>query len=63
MLQRQAAILPDPEGTVQARDSARLRYQQSVTRVSEWSFWEHLHQWSQPSNQTATCEQRVALSL
>jgi len=24
---------------------------------------EHLHQWSQPSNPTATCAQRVALSL
>jgi len=38
MLQRQAAIPPDPEETVQARDSARMRYQQSVTRVSEWSI-------------------------
>jgi len=26
-------------------------------------FLEHLHQWSQPSNPTATCAQRVALSL
>jgi len=38
MLTRQAAILPDPEETVQSRDSARLRYQESVTRDSEWSF-------------------------
>jgi len=39
MLQRQAAIPPDPKETVQARDSARLRHQQSVTRVSEGSIW------------------------
>ena len=38
MLQRQAAILPDAEGTVQSRDSARLRFHQNVTRYSEWSF-------------------------
>jgi len=38
MLKRQAAILPDPDEAVQSRDSARLRYQQSVTRDSEWSF-------------------------
>jgi len=25
--------------------------------------WEQLHQWSQPSNPTATCAQRAALSL
>jgi len=37
-LQRQAAIPPDPEKTFQARDSARWRYQQSVTRVSERSI-------------------------
>jgi len=39
MLQRQAAIPPDPEETVQARGSAHWRYQQSVTRVSERSIW------------------------
>jgi len=39
MLHRQAAIPPDPEETVQALDSAGLRYQQSVTRVSERSIW------------------------
>jgi len=38
MLQRQVAIPPDREETVQSRDTARLRYQQSMTRDSEWSF-------------------------
>jgi len=38
MLQRQAAILPDPKEAFESRDWARLRYQQSVTRVSEWFF-------------------------
>jgi len=39
MLQRQAAILPDPKEAFEWRDWSRLRYQQSVTRVSEWFFW------------------------